>query len=217
MAAFPGAVAGVLVMRGVRNPERSAPLEAHKRGLEQALRARAAGLGPDGIGSEPRMRAYVDYYRAQSKTYHVKAQWESIAVKGRPIPSRAALVEAMFMAELKNLVLTAAHDLEALALPIHVDVTREHDRYVQMNGSERTLEPGDMMMVDGEAIISSVLQGPDRRTRITPRTRGALFAAYAPAGIGAAAVQDHLEDIREHVLLVAPDARPELLVTLPAE
>jgi hypothetical protein len=46
----------------------------------------------------------------------VKAQWESVAVKGKPIPSRAALVEAMFMAA--RLVLTAGHDLDALAGPL---------------------------------------------------------------------------------------------------
>jgi hypothetical protein len=50
-----------------------------------------------------RERAYVDYYRRHGKTYHVKAQRESIALKGKPIPARAALVEAMFMAELKSL------------------------------------------------------------------------------------------------------------------
>ena len=104
--------------------------------------------------------AYIDYYRAHGKTYHVKAQWESVAIKGKPIPGRAALVEAMFMAELENLVLTAGHDISKLVPPVRVDVTRDGDHYVLMNGSERDLEAGDMMMADGEAIISSVLYGP---------------------------------------------------------
>jgi hypothetical protein len=73
-----------------------------------------------------------------------------------------------------------------------------------------------MMMVDGQGIISSVLHGPDLRTRITPDTREVLFAVYAPAGIREAAVRDHLEDIRANVLLVAPEAETELLATLPA-
>lgn len=204
-AAFPGAVVGALAMHGVQNPEQSAALEAGKRRLEEKLRARA--------GSEPEVHAYADYYRAHGKTYHVKAQWESVAVKGRPIPSRAALVEAMFMAELKNLVLTAGHDLAAVAPPVRADVTREGDRYVLMNGKERALEAGDMMMVDGEGIISSVLGGPDRRTRMTPETRDVLFAVYAPAGVGENAVRGHLEDVRANVLLVAPEAESELLAT----
>lgn len=213
---FPRAVVGVLVMSGVHNPEQSATLEIRKRELEEELRARVARLGRDGVGSEPVARAYVDYYRAHGKTYHVRAQLETVAVKGKPIPSGAALVEAMFMAELKNLILTAGHDLATVALPVRVDVTREEDRYVLMNGSEPVLVAGDMMMVDGKGIISSVLHGPDRRTRITQGTREVLFAVYAPAGVGKTAVREHLEDIRANVLLVAPEATTEWLTTLPA-
>jgi DNA/RNA-binding domain of Phe-tRNA-synthetase-like protein len=215
-SSFPGAVAGALVMTGVQNPERSDALEIRKRALEEELRAAAARLGPDGVGSEPVVRAYLDYYRARGKTYHVKAQWESVAVRGKPIPGRAALVEAMFMAELKNLVLTAGHDLAALALPVRVDATRDDARYVVLNGTEQVLRGGDMMMVDGEGIISSVLYGPDRRTRITPETREVIFVAYAPAGVGEAAVRGHLEDVRANVLLVAPEAETGMLATLPA-
>ena len=216
-SAFPGASVGALVMSGVDNPERSEPLDTRKRELEESLRADAARVGPEGLASQPRFRAYLDYYRTHGKTYHVKAQWESVAVKGKAIPSRAALVEAMYMAELKNLMLTAGHDLTAVALPVRADVTREGDRYVAINGTERVPAAGDMMMVDGEGIISSVLHGPDRRTRITPETREVLFAVYAPAGVGESAVRSHLEDIAANVLLVAPQAEIGLLATLAAE
>jgi len=211
-AAFPGAVVGALAMSGVLNPEVSPVLEARKQELEKGLRSR----GSDDIGSDPVVRAYVDYYRGFGKTYHVKAQWESVAAKGRPIPRRAALVETMFMAELENLILTAGHDLATLALPLCADVTGDGDRYELLNGTEKILRDGDMAMRDGEGIVSSVLNGPDQRTRITPETREVLFAVYAPAGVGPDAVRRHLEDIRANVLLVAPDAATELLATVPA-
>jgi DNA/RNA-binding domain of Phe-tRNA-synthetase-like protein len=213
---FPAAVAGALVMSRIRNPAESAELESRKRQLEADLRAQAVRLGRDGIGSELQVRSYLDYYRARGKTYQVKAQWESVALKGKPIPRRAALVEAMYMAELKNLILTAGHDFATLALPVRVDVTHEDDRYVLMNGSERVLKAGDMMMEDGKGIISSVLHGPDRRTRITRQTREVLFAVYAPGGVGESAVRSHLEDIRATVLLVAPEAETALIATLQA-
>lgn len=38
-------------------------------------------------------------------------------------------------------------------------------------------------MADGEGVISTVLFGPDQRTRITPGTTDVLFAAYAPTGV----------------------------------
>jgi DNA/RNA-binding domain of Phe-tRNA-synthetase-like protein len=159
--------------------------------------------------------AYVDYYRSRGSTYHVKAQRESVARKGKPIPSRAALVEAMFMAELRNLILTAGHDADALDPPVRVDVTRHGDRYLLLNGREAVLKDGDMMIADRSGIISSILHGPDQRTRLTARTRNVLFLAYAPAGIGARAVRDHLDDIRANVELFAPRAHTEQLTALP--
>jgi DNA/RNA-binding domain of Phe-tRNA-synthetase-like protein len=66
-------------------------------------------------------------------------------------------------------------------------------------------------MVDREGVISSVLYGPDHRTRITPQTRRVFFAVYAPPGIGEQAVSEHLRDLQENVMLVAPQAGIETL------
>jgi DNA/RNA-binding domain of Phe-tRNA-synthetase-like protein len=205
---FPGAVVGALAMGGVRNPERSDALEEAKRALEVELR----GIGD--LDGNPALRAYADYYRPFGKTFHVKAQWESVAVKGKPIPSRAALVEAMFMAELRSLVLTAGHDLDALSGTLRADVSADGDAYVTLSGAEAVLKRGDMLMADAAGIVSSVLRGPDQRTRITPETRRAVFAVYAPAGVGEEAVRRHLDDLRANVELIAPGARTEALVIL---
>jgi len=70
-----------------------------------------------------------------------------------------------------------------------------------------------MYMADTAGIISVVVYGPDERTRITPTTRNALFTAYAPPGMDPAAVHAHLEDLRDNVLLVVPDAEVEQLET----
>jgi DNA/RNA-binding domain of Phe-tRNA-synthetase-like protein len=98
---------------------------------------------------------------------------------------------------------------------VSVGVALGNERYTTLNGREQVLKAGDMMMEDAEGIISSVLYGPDRRTRILPGTTAVLFAVYAPAGIGETAVRGHLEDIRAGVLLIAPDARTETLALLP--
>jgi DNA/RNA-binding domain of Phe-tRNA-synthetase-like protein len=208
---FPGAVVGALVMRAVSNPGQSAKLEVEKRRLEEQLRAASDRLSADRVG-----QPYVDYFRARGDTYLVKAQRESVGLKGKPIPSRAALIEAMFMAELDNLILTAGHDLDAIVPPVRVGVTADDDRYVLINGTEAVLKDGDMMMADGLGVVSSVLRGPDRRTWITPETTNVLFAAYAPAGVGEDAVRDHLEDVQTNVRLVAPEARTRELTTLTA-
>jgi DNA/RNA-binding domain of Phe-tRNA-synthetase-like protein len=129
-----------------------------------------------------------------------------LVFKNKPILQVAALVEAMFMAELKNLLLTAGHDLEQIEPPVRVDVAAGTESYVRMNGEEQVLKAGDMLIADARGILSCILYGPDRRTRIQPETTGALFTVYAPPGISVDAVRRHLADLRDNAALVAPGA-----------
>jgi len=204
--AYPGAKAGILVMKNVVNPAHHSELDRRKEALEQTLREQFAGYDRAAIKALPTIQAYNTYYKRFKKTYHVQLQLESVAIKGKSLPRVAALVEAMFMAEIKNMLLTAGHDLDKLALPVTVNVADGTERYVMLNGREQTLKEGDMMMADREGIITSVIYGLDQRTRITAETRAVFFAIYAPAGIEESLVHSHLQDIEANVRLVAPKA-----------
>ena len=208
-AAYPGAAAGVLVIRGVSNPQHHAQLDSRRGELEAELRARFEDKAA--LRSLATVQAYRTYFKQFKKTYPVQLQLESVVFKGKSIPRVAALVEAMFIAELKNALLTAGHDLDALELPVRLGVSDGTERYVRLNGQEQDLKAGDMMMADGQGIISCVVYGPDRRTSINLDTRNVLFAVYAPAGIGEQAVTQHLRDIEAYVKLVAPEAKLDLL------
>jgi len=208
---YPGAAVGILIMHDVVNPQRHTALDKRKEELERGLRSRYAGYDRTGLKSLPVLEAYNAYYRQFKKTYHVQLQLESVVLKGKSIPSVSTLVEAMFMAELKNLLLTAGHDLAAIHNPVGVDVAEGSERYVRLSGQEQQLKPGDMMIADAQGVISSVLYGPDQRTRITAGTQQVLFTVYAPPGIGEEVVGEHLEDIRDNVMLVAPQAQVETL------
>ena len=208
-SAYPGASAGILAMSGVHNPAQHAGLAQRKAELEKMLQERFAGLERAALEALPVMQAYQAYYQRFKKTFHILLQLESVALKGKPIPSVAGLVEAMFMAELKNGLLTAGHDLDILRPPIEVKAAQGNERYVLLRGQETALKAGDMYMEDRQGIISSVLYGPDQRTQITPSTRRVLFAVYAPPGIGKEAVEQHLNEIQENTRLVAPQAEVE--------
>lgn len=209
--AYPGAAAGVLVMRDVSNPDHHSELDRRKDKLESQLRARFADRDKADLKALEPIQAYNAYFKRYKKRYHVQLQLESVVFKGKSIPRVAALVEAMFMAELKNLLLTAGHDLEAVQMPVRLDVAKGSERYIGLNGQEQGLKAGDMMMADTQGIISSVLYGPDHRTRITPDTRQVFFATYAPPGIEEGAVYQHLQDIQANVILFAPEGEVELL------
>ena len=215
--AYPGASVGVLAMHDVANPATHAALEARKAELEADLRAHFAGYDRAALKALSTLQAYSAYYKRFNKTYHVQHQLESVALKGRPIPSVAALVEAMFMAELKNQLLTAGHDMDALDLPAGIYVAEGSECYVRLDGQEQQLKAGDMFIADAQGVMSSILYGPDRRTQIRPGTRRVLFTVYAPPGIEAAAVQQHLQDIQANVHLVTPEAQTELLSVFSAD
>lgn len=208
---YPGAHVGVLVIRGVSNPAHHADLEKRKMGLEQQLRSQFSGQDRAMIASHPILEAYGEYYRRFRKTYHIQLQLESIVLKGKSIPSVAALVESMFMAEMQDMLLTAGHDLDRLHLPLRLDVATGNETYTLLRGEQRVLKPGDMMISDQEGVISSILYGPDQRTQITPHTSNVIFTVYAPPRIGEDSVLEHLQHIQENVMVFAPQAGVESL------
>jgi DNA/RNA-binding domain of Phe-tRNA-synthetase-like protein len=209
--AYPDAHAGFLIMQDVENPARHPDLEAEKQTLEERLRGRFAGQDRRALETYGPIPAYTAYYKQFDKTYHVLAQLASIVLKGKAIPSVAALVEAMFMAEVKNCLLTAGHDLGHLQLPVTVGVAGGEERYTLLRGQVQGCKAGDMLMADRAGVISSIVYGPDERSQITAATRNVVFAVYAPAGIDPRAVQAHLRDIRDYVLIVAPAAQVQAL------
>ena len=216
-AAFPTAHAGVLVMQGVANPMHHVELDQRKAALEEQLRARYAGQDRAALAQLPVLQAYSAYYRRFKKTYHVQLQLESIVFKGKSLPGVAALVEAMFMAEVSHLLLTAGHDVATLNLPVTLDVAQGHETYTVLRGEEQPLKAGDMFIRDGAGVISSILYGPDRRTAITPQTQHVMFTVYAPESIEVQRVNDHLLDIQRSVQLIAPSAQVELLEVFSAQ
>ena len=213
-AAFPGAHAGVLVMRNVRNPASHPDLDRCKEALIGDLRSRYGALDRSQLLALPALYAlqvYDTYYKRFKKTYHVQLQLESIVFKSKSIPSVAALVEAMFMAEIKNMLLTAGHDLESLQMPIRLDVTSGDETYTLMRGQPQQVKPGDMIISDGKGIMSNIIYGPDQRTQIQPATCNVLYTTYAPAGIPEDSLTRHLQDIEGYVRIFSPQARTELL------
>jgi DNA/RNA-binding domain of Phe-tRNA-synthetase-like protein len=210
-AAFPDAHAGVLVLRDVVNPASHLILERRKEALVQEIRSRYAGLDRSRLVELPTLQAYDRYYKRFNKTYHVQLQLESIAFKGKTIPGVAALVEAMFMAEIEDLLLTAGHDLDSLQLPLKLDVTKGEETYTLMRGQPQQVKPGDMMILDGTGVISNIIYGPDQRTQILPGTRNVIYTTYAPAGISEGTVAEHLKNIQRYVSLFSPQARMEML------
>jgi len=208
---YPEASLGVLAMKNVSNPQQHEGLDQRKLKIENNLREKFAGLTRADLKKLEPINAYRNYYKKFKKSYHILFQLESIVFKNKSIPKVAALVEAMFMAELKNLLLTAGHDLDTVDLPVKLDAASGTEKYIMLNRQEKELLPGDMFISDSGGIMSSIIYGPDLRTRINPDTQNVLFTVYAPLGVEKSEVFQHLQDIRDYVHIITPDSKVELI------
>ena len=204
-----GGYVGLLELSGVENSQPSPRLNEGKREIEARLREGYKDFTRQDFLKLPVMAAYERYYRRFDKTYHVLLQLESIVLKGKSLPSVSPLVDANFMAEVETLVLTAGHDTARLEGEIVIDVSREGERMLQMNGTDKAILAGDMLMRDARGICCSILYGQDNRSPIKVETKSVLYVTYAPAGVGAAAVEAQLQLIEANVRLFCPRARVE--------
>ncbi|MCL6612588.1 MAG: hypothetical protein K6T66_13715 [Peptococcaceae bacterium] len=196
---------GFLVMSDINNLNFSEALDKARCMLEEEIRGMYGRMTRQELKHIYPMGAYVSYYKKFGYTYHVLQQLESVA-HGKNIPNVSAAVEAMFMAELKNMLLTAGHDLEKIKQPLIIKESSGDESFTGINGKPAKTVPGDIMIMDGESVISSILKGPDSRTRIGSETRQVLFTVYAPAGIDAMDIFRHLSDIESNVRIFSPDA-----------
>jgi len=211
---LPEACIGLLAVKNAPNQNDHPNLKIARKDLENELKSKYGLMDRKSLRETPVFAAYDAFYRPFKKSYHVQLQLESIVFKGKSIFSPSALVASMFMAELETGLLTAAHDLTALALPLVADVAMGDETYQRLDGSDQTLKEGDMYIRDQEGILSSVIYGPDQRTQILPDTNQAVFTTYGPLGISKAQVQEQLEILEAYLKIVSPAAERSLLVVL---
>lgn len=212
---YPGSTVGVLVLRGINNRQRPSYFLEAKHELETRLRARYAGYDREKLKTDPVFSVYGDYYANFRKTYHLLLQLETVAFDRKPISGPSPLVEAMFMAELDNKLLTAGHDLQYVQGELQADLANNREDYTGLGNRQRSTKPKDMLIRDEEGILSSVIYGPDHRTRIRKGTTAAVFTVYCPKGISADYLREHLRDIERYVSLLTGDVRRDHLQVYP--
>jgi DNA/RNA-binding domain of Phe-tRNA-synthetase-like protein len=192
---YPCMQCGVMTVDGVSSKaDRSVVDGIVKKELER-IRSMHEGYNRQAaLATEP-LCHYASYYKRWGKSYHVLGQLESILLKGKGIPPVGAPVEAMFLAEVGNLLLTAGHDFDLIEGKLTVDVAKEAIPYQGISGKETRLVENDVYLSDEKGVLSSILGGPDYRTRITSETKCALYFVYGVPGVKKALIQNHLRDI----------------------
>jgi len=191
---------GILIMDNLQARISGDAGESARSKLEDSIKGKYSGWTRGELKAVHPIDAYIAYYKKFGSTYHVLPQIESV-IKGKTIPGSLPLVEAMFMSELKNMLLTAGHDLDKVKLPLRLDIAEGGELFTALSGRETAAVRGDIMISDQESVISSVLRGPDLRTAITAQTKKAVYLVYVMPGIDDKTVYGHLDDIEEYIRL----------------
>lgn len=204
---YPETKFGMLIMKNVQNLKNHLEFDRTKESVKNELLKQHANYNrADFVKSEP-VCYYKNYYKKYKKTYPVLLQLESLVAKSIPLPNTSTLIEAMFIAELKNMLLTAAHDYDKIQFPIQLSLASGSESFVGISNKQQFTTINDMMLSDENGIISSILNGPDYRTKITEDTKNVVFYVYAPGDINAITIHNHLNDIINYVSIFAPEAK----------
>lgn len=195
-----------MLVTGVANPSQCSELDVRLEEIELRLRDRYAGRDRAGLRRSAPFAAYERYYKQFGQTYHVWRQVESVAMKGKPIPRRAALVEAAFAEELASGILTALHDADQIGEAIVADIAQGDEIATLYNSNQVALDKDDMYMRDATGVLSSVVRGPAAHGLVTPATSNVVVAIYAPELVDIELVDRHLDAIVENFRLIAPAA-----------
>lgn len=211
---YPDAIFGIMTVEVTGNDtDRESFLKLEQEILDELTRTNQNYDRKKFILTEP-VCHYVKYYKRFKKTYPVLLQLESILLKGRKIPSAGPLVESMFLSEVKNLLLTAGHDMDKLQLPLEVTVAKGGESFEGMGQKSQVLTKDDMLVKDQEGIISGILNGPDNRTSITTNTTKVLYFVYGTDGITYEQMKQHLCDIKDCLITYLPQITIESLEVL---
>lgn len=155
--------------------------------------------------------AYIAYYKKFGSNYHLLAQLES-TIKGKKTATfTSGMLQAMFLSEMDDMLLTAGHDLAKLHLPLQLKIATGAEIYQSISGKEVSAVEGDLMLTDANGPISSILKGPDFESRITSSTTEVLFSVYAPPGIVAGYIEDSLLKLEKRIMELSTSSRTELL------
>jgi DNA/RNA-binding domain of Phe-tRNA-synthetase-like protein len=199
------ACVGFILLSCEQNEKQSDLQQTEKEKLVVQLRDRF----PDksSIKNDTVIQAYQKYYQQFKSNYHVRFQIETMTIKGKDMPVRSVLVDAMFMTELKYGLLIAGHDVNFVKQPITVDCAQPFEMFTQFGGGIKTLKAGDMCIRDAEKMLSCILYGPEDISPVTMNTNKVLYTIYGPAGVGKEMVSKGLDDIAGNIQIALPNVQ----------
>ncbi len=196
--AYPDLKVAIIEIRLSEEPKFNQEINDLKKELEEKIRKDYKN--PENLS---RIIKYHSFYKKFDSKVPMEFQIRSI-LNNKGIPTFNPIVTCLFMAELKNIILTAGHDLDKLSEEIEVLCSDGAEEYTKINGKIQKLKKNDIFAKNNLNIISSVLYGPDSKTKITNETKNCLFMCYS-FGLNEEDLRNHLNDLAGYLKIFVKD------------
>lgn len=206
---YPDSIFGNLIIREVPNRKRNEILEERKRTLERDIKEKYADVDKDSM-----IHYYNNYFKLWRKTYPIEYQIKTVKSGGK-FPQVSVIVDCMFIAELKNRILTSGHDLDEIKGDLTFDISQGGEQYLKIDGRKQELKKNDVVLKDNEGILASILYGPARRSSISRKTKNVIFFAWCPYTMDENIIMRHLSDIFLNLRGVFESITSEIQLTRP--
>ena len=204
-ASHPGLLVGTLRVDGLDSRVDQTAWTKMKQEETAKLRARLVSCTrKEMLGSSPFCQ-YAGYFKKFKKTYPVLLQVESIAFKGRDLSASCPAIETLFLAEVVTGLLAAGHDYSLIEPGYKAHLATGGEILNGFSG-ERTMKAGDICLLAGNRVLSSVLEGQDAVTGLTETTESALFVAYGLDGMEEKRMADFFSLLGSYIVAAFPDA-----------
>ena len=104
----------------------------------------------------------------------------------------------MFLSKLESMFFNRTRPVE-ITVAITIESGPGNDNYRSILGKDITAVEGNLAICDGMSVISSIIWGPDFKSRITSSTTEVLFAIYVPPGIETDYIETDLRRLEEGI------------------
>ena len=208
---YPDLLFGIMLISNVTNKAADEDLNLEKRKLEEETKLKYDEVDRKSLRMIEPLKSYYEYYKKFKKTYHVEHQLMSIASGSRKIPHGNSIVESMFMSEIKNVLLTAAFDMRLLEDDFQVQLSDGTSSYQGMGDHTKTPPANDIIFLNDNKIIGSIIGGPDHENRVLESTESVLFAIFGVPGIMKHHMENHFDDIERYIQLFSPNAKRDYI------
>jgi DNA/RNA-binding domain of Phe-tRNA-synthetase-like protein len=158
--------------------------------------AEVAAAHPEALDVAQRMSAVFRRAGAKGRS-PVEFQIRKVRDGSMRYSGRNGLVDLLLYTEVRTGLIVGLHDAARLELPVRFGLGSEaaQPSFSHISGSERSVGDEEPVLLSGEAIVGSLLKGPDDATKVVAGTERVWGVVFGAPDDSAALVDEALDGI----------------------